>query len=95
MDDLQREIERATLQIQQAAEVLKTALQRRIDAKKVGLQRKSLDESVTTAKEAFTAAEVRLRALYEAKGDWVPLSQVARAPASPAPIASSANAPSR
>jgi hypothetical protein len=87
MDELQKELEQAKLQVERAGELLTAALKRRNNAKKAGVNRKELEESIVAAKNQFTAAEVRLRTLYEAKGDWVPLSQVGHALAVPAPIA--------
>ena len=78
---------RANEEILLANNDLRAAIARRNNAKKAGVCRPELNDAVAAAQAALNAAEVRLRTLYEAKGDWVPLSPIDRITAAPAPTA--------
>ena len=87
MGDLQLEIEIAQGTVLRAGAYLQTVTRQRRQAIKAGLPDQELNVLVEAAEQRLNAAEVRLRALYEGKGDWVPLSHTGSMAADPAPIA--------
>jgi hypothetical protein len=87
MDELELQIERAERDIGEANESLQRIVSCQRSSVKSGRSYPDLKKKVEAARERLDAAEVRLRALYEGKGDWVPLTQFASSAIMPAPVA--------
>jgi hypothetical protein len=75
MADLPREIELAEKDIETATTALKKAFRQRRALGKNSSFADRLNASIVAAENAVRDAEVRLRTLYECKGDYVPFSQ--------------------
>lgn len=87
MDELELQIERAKRDVGEASESLQRMVSCQRSSVKTGRVYPDLKKKVEEARERLEAAEVRLRALYEGKGDWVPLTQFASNVIMPAPVA--------
>ena len=87
MDELQLRIECAERDVATANERLRIAQSLRRIAVHAGQPGSRFKVSLAAAQHELDEAEVRLRALYEGKGDWVPLAHTASTAVTPAPVA--------
>ena len=69
MDDIQHEIELLQVEIKNANAVIEKAIRERRGTAKDSPLMADLNAAVVAAREALAAVEIRLRALYERKGD--------------------------
>jgi len=69
MDDIQHEIELLQVEIKNANAVIEKAIRERRATAKDSPLMADLNAAVVAAREALAAVEIRLRALYERKGD--------------------------